>query len=400
MTKKTIDDVDVSGKTVLIRVDFNVPLDDAGKITDDLRIRMAIPTIQSVLDRGGKAVLMSHLGRPKPGADNSSSTLKPTADRLAELLGTKVLFATDTVGSDAEAKLKQLKAGSDAKILMLENVRFNEGEQTPEKDPQFAQKLAVMADVYCNDAFGTCHRKDASMLAVPLAMKGKPKVAGRLVIKEIQFLRDAIESPERPFVAVMGGKKVSDKIKVIERILGLCDHVLIGGAMAFAFAKAKGGQIGKSYFNPDDLPLAEALLKKGGEKLVLPTDTHCGDGFSSNCNKQIVPAGQIPEGFEGLDIGPETAKKYADLVRNAKTVVWNGPMGVFELPPFDKGTRAVAEAMASSTGTTIIGGGDSAAAIAEFGLDDQVTHVSTGGGASLTMLEGEPFAAVDALDEK
>jgi len=264
VAKKTIDDVDVAGKIVLTRVDFNVPLDEAGAITDDLRIRMALPTIRSVLDRGGKLVLMSHLGRPKPGADNSAFSLKPTADRLAELTGETVLFAKDTVGDDAEAKLADLKAGK-AKVLMVENVRFNAGEQTPEKDPAFATALAGMADVYCNDAFGTCHRQDASMLAVPQAMTGKPKVAGRLVIKEIQFLKDAIEGPERPFVAVMGGKKVSDKIKVIERILGICDHVLIGGAMAFAFMKAQGGQIGKSYFNADDLPLAKKLLEKGGQ---------------------------------------------------------------------------------------------------------------------------------------
>jgi phosphoglycerate kinase len=399
MAKKTIEDVDVRGKTVLIRVDFNVPLDDDKKITDDLRIRMALPTIQSVLNRGGNAILMSHLGRPEPGQDNSAYSLAPVAQRLSELLGRPVAFAMDVVGADAQTKAAEVRSDKRPEdVLLLENLRFEKGEK--KGDAAFAAKLADMADIYCNDAFGTCHRTDASMVAVPQAMGNRPKVAGLLVIKEIQFLRDAIENPERPFVAVMGGKKVSDKIKVIERILGICDHVLIGGAMAFAFSKAKGGKIGKSYCKDEDIPLAKDLIAKGGAKLLLPTDTHCGDDFSSDCNKLVVPAGEIPDEFEGLDIGPETAKRYADIVRSAKTVVWNGPMGVFEMPPFDHGTRAVAEAMAASSGTTIIGGGDSAAAIAAFDLQDEVSHVSTGGGASLTMLEGEPFPAVDILDEK
>jgi phosphoglycerate kinase len=255
-----------------------------------------------------------------------------------------------------------------------------------------------MADIYCNDAFGTCHRTDASMVAVPRAMGSKPKVSGFLVAKEIEYLSETISHPKRPFVAILGGAKVSDKIKVIKNLLGICDHVLIGGAMAYTFSLAHGGKTGKSLVEPDKVGLAKELIAAGGKKLVLPVDTHCGDAFSSDCNKQVVRAGEIPDGWEGLDIGPETAKQYAQLLKNAATVVWNGPMGVFEMPPFDAGTKAVADAIASSDATSIIGGGDSAAAIEQLGYADKVTHVSTGGGASLAMLEGEKFEAVELLD--
>ncbi|MDO5552729.1 MAG: phosphoglycerate kinase [Planctomycetia bacterium] len=393
MAKKTIAAVDVAGKNVLIRVDFNVPLDENGKITDDRRIQMALPTIKSVLDRGGRVILMSHLGRPKDAPD-AKYTLKPTADRLAELIPNKVTFATDTVGDDAKAKVAALQNGD---VLVLENLRFQPGEK--KGDAAFAAELASFADVYVNDAFGTCHRTDASMVAVPNAMAGKPKACGFLVEKEIKYLTDAIGNPQRPFVAILGGAKVSDKIMVIKNLLGICDKVLIGGAMAYTFSLAQGGKVGKSLVEPDKVELAKELLATAGDKLVLPVDTHAGDAFSADCNKVVVEAGQVPDDYEGLDIGPKTAELYADLVRNAKTVVWNGPMGVFEMPPFDAGTKAVAQAIAESDAISIIGGGDSAAAIAKLGFADRVTHVSTGGGASLAMLEGQKFAAVELLDE-
>ncbi|HTN00906.1 MAG TPA: phosphoglycerate kinase [Planctomycetaceae bacterium] len=397
MAKKTIADVDVKGKAVLMRCDFNVPLDDALQITDDRRITEALPSIKSVLDRGGRVILMSHLGRPEgkdPAADAKYS-LKPVADRLQKLLGCPVHFASDTVGPDAQAKAKAVK---DGEVLLLENVRFNKGEK--KGDPDYAAVLASFGDVYCNDAFGTCHRTEGSMVAVPNAMTGKPKVCGFLVEKEIKFLSDAIAKPGRPFVAIVGGAKVSDKINVIQNLLNICDKVLIGGAMAYTFVLAQGGKTGKSRVEPDKVDLAKALMASGAGKLELPVDTHCGDAFSSDCNKVVVKAGQIPDTFEGLDIGPETQKKYAEIVKSAKTVVWNGPMGVFEMPPFDAGTRAVANAIVESSSVSIIGGGDSAAAIQEFGLADKVTHVSTGGGASLEMLEGKKFAAVELLDDK
>lgn len=395
MAKKTIADVDVAGKTVLMRVDFNVPLDDSLNITDDLRIRMALPSIKSVLDRGGKLILMSHLGRPKAGQDNSKFSLKPAAVRLGELLGTPVYFAADTVGTDASAKAAALKTGE---TLVLENLRFDDGEK--KGDAAFAGKLAAFADVYCNDAFGTCHRTDASMVGVPNAMTGKPKVVGFLVEKEIKFLSDAISAPTRPFVAILGGAKVSDKINVINNLLGVCDKVLIGGAMAYTFELAKGGKVGGSLVEEDKVDLAKELMAKGGDTLVLPVDTSCGDAFSEDCNKCIVDAGQIPDGFEGLDIGPKTAQMYADIIRSAKTVVWNGPMGVSEMPSFAKGTITVAQAIADADCISIIGGGDSAAAVKKLGFADKVTHVSTGGGASLEMLEGKKFEAVEILDEK
>lgn len=399
MAKKSIADVNVTGKAVLMRVDFNVPLDDALQITDDRRITEALPSIKSVLDRGGRVVLMSHLGRPEgkdPAADAKFS-LKPVVSRLQSLLGCPVHFASDTVGPDAKAKAAALKNGE---VLLLENVRFNKGEKKGDAD--YAAVLATFGDIYCNDAFGTCHRTEGSMVAVPNAMTGKPKVCGFLVQKEIKFLSEAIANPSHPFVAIVGGAKVSDKIEVINKLLSICDKVLIGGAMAYTFELAKGGTVGKSRVEPDKVDLARELMAKGGEKLLLPVDTHCGDEFKNpNCNKQVVPAGKIPnEGnWEGFDIGPETIKKYEAIVKSAKTIIWNGPMGVFEVPPFDAGTRAIAEAMVASGGTGIVGGGDSASAIQDFGLADKVTHVSTGGGASLEMLEGKRFVAVDLLDE-
>jgi phosphoglycerate kinase len=396
MAKKTIDQIDVAGKTVLMRVDFNVPLDESQQITDDRRIRMAIPSIQSVLSRGGRLILISHLGRPAGTGFEAEYSLAPTAHRLSELLGQPVAMASDTVGEDAQQRAAALKAGE---VLVLENLRFNSGEK--KGCPEFAGKLAALADAYCNDAFGTCHRNDASMVAVPTAMAGKPRVVGHLVAKEIQYLRDAISAPAHPFVAILGGAKVSDKINVISNLLGICDAVLIGGAMAYTFSLAQGGKVGNSLVEKDKVELAKELLAKGGDKLRLPVDTHCGDDFNNiaDCRKVIVPAGEIPDGMEGLDIGPQTAQQYAEIIRNAKTVVWNGPMGVFEKPPMDAGTKAVAQAVADSDSISIIGGGDSAAAIEQLGFADQVSHVSTGGGASLAMLEGQSFTAVELLDE-
>jgi phosphoglycerate kinase len=394
MAKKSIASVDCKGKVVLMRVDFNVPQDDTGAITDDRRIRMAIPSIESVISRGGKLVLLSHLGRPKGVGPEPKYTLKPVADRLAELLNKPVAFAADTVGPEAEKTIQGLQEGQ---IAVLENVRFNPGEAKGEAE--YANRLASWADIYCNDAFGTCHRAEASMVAVPLAMGNKPKVVGFLVEKEIKYLSDTISNPTRPFVAILGGAKVSDKINVINNLLNVCDKVIIGGAMAYTFSLAQGGKTGKSLVEKDKVELAKELIAKGGDKLVLPVDTHCGDDFKGTCNKLVVPAGEIPDGWEGLDIGPQSAEKFAAIVRSAKTVVWNGPMGVFEMPPFDQGTVAVAKAVADSDAVSIIGGGDSAAAIEQLGFADQVTHVSTGGGASLQMLEGEKFQAVEILDE-
>ena len=397
MAKRTIEDINVSGKKVLIRVDFNVPLDDSQQITDDRRIQMALPTLRRVLDGGGAVIARSHLGRPKGEGFEPAGSMAPVAKRLGELLGTAVqLGEQDPTSNDAAAKAAALQPGG---VLLLENLRFNKGEKKGSED--FAAKLATFADAYCNDAFGTCHRTDASMFAVPKAMKaaGKPCGVGYLVNKEIRYLTDTISNPQRPFVAILGGAKVSDKINVINNLLDVCDKVIIGGAMAYTFSLAQGGKVGKSLVEPDKADLAKELLAKGGDKLVLPVDTHCADDFSGDADKQIVDAGQIPDGWEGLDIGPKTIEQYKQIVGHAKTVVWNGPMGVFEMPPFDEGTKAVAQAIADSDGVSIIGGGDSAAAIQQLGFADQVTHVSTGGGASLAMLEGQKFDAVDVLDD-
>jgi phosphoglycerate kinase len=398
MAKKTIEDLDVKGKKVLMRVDFNVPLSD-GQVGDDRRVRMALPSIKSVLDRGGSVILMSHLGRPKGEGIEPENSLHPVAERLRELLdGPNVEFASDTIGNDAKTKAQMLEPGN---VLLLENLRFNKEEK--KGDEAFGQALAETADIYVNDAFGTCHREDASMVAVPRAMKnaGKPAVTGFLVQKEIQYLTEAIENPKRPFVAILGGAKVSDKINVIDNLLDKCDRVLIGGAMAYTFFLAQGYSVGDSLVEQDKVDQAKQLMEKGGDKLVLPRDTHVADDFKEPKDKKVVKiADGIPDGYEGMDIGPDTVGHFKQLLEDAQTVVWNGPMGVFEKPPFDEGTKAIAEAVAKSGATSIIGGGDSAAAIEQLGFGEKVSHVSTGGGASLEMLEGKPFTSVELLDDK
>lgn len=398
MAKNSVTNVDVAGQRVLMRVDFNVPLNADRQVTDDLRIQMALPSIKSVIERGGRLILASHWGRPE-GEVVAKMSLKPAAEKLAEILGKPVAFATDTIGDDAQAKVAAL---NDGEILVLENVRFNPGESRKadaEVKQAFAEVLAGFADVYVNEAFGTCHRTDSSMYLVPLALEGKPRVVGGLVEKEIRYLSEVISAPARPFVAILGGAKVSDKINVIRNLLNICDTVLVGGAMAYTFELAKGRNVAKSLVEYDYVKLAKKLIKEGGEKLVLPTDTHCGDDFNGDCNKQVVEAGNISVGFEGFDIGPATAASYAATVLTAKTIVWNGPMGVCEIPPFNEGTKVVAQAIADGESTSIIGGGDSAAAIRKLGFADKVTHISTGGGASLEMLEGKEFEAVKLLDE-
>jgi phosphoglycerate kinase len=404
MAKKTIADIDVKGKRVLMRVDFNVPL-EGGAITDDRRIRMAAPTIRHALDHGASVILMSHLGRPSGKGPEPEYTLRPCAAKLGELIGRPVQFAGDTVGPDAASKVAALKPGD---VLLLENVRFNKGEKKGD-DADYVARLAGFGQVYCNDAFGTCHRTEASMYAVPKAVKdaGGPAVVGFLVEKEIKYLTDAIASPRRPFVAILGGAKVSDKIPVIENLMKIVDTIVIGGAMAYAFYKAQGLDVGTSKLDPNDVPVAQGFLAKSGRdglaRIVLPADTHCTTEFKADGPKKIAEGGEIGDGWMGLDIGPKSIAEFARIITSAKTVIWNGPMGVFEMPPFDAGTRGVADALVQATSsgaTTIIGGGDSAAAIEQFGLADKVSHVSTGGGASLEMLEGKKFASVELLDDK
>lgn len=404
MAKKTIADVEVRGKRVLMRVDFNVPLEGT-TISDDRRIRMALPTIQHALDQGAAVILMSHLGRPKGKGPEPEFSLQPVADRLARLLNRPVQFACDTAGPDARAKVKALKPGD---VLMLENVRFNAGEKKGD-DADYVNTLASFGQVYVNDAFGTCHRTEASMYAVPKAIKasGGAAVCGFLVEKEIKYLSEAIAHPRRPFVAILGGAKVSDKIPVIENLMKIVDTIIIGGAMAYAFYKAQGKNVGLSKLDEADVPVARGFLDRaragGVARLVLPVDTHCTTQFSADAPRKLIEDGDIGDGWMGLDIGPKSIAKFGGIIETARTVIWNGPMGVFEMPPFDAGTRGVAEALVKATAagaTTIIGGGDSAAAMEQFGLAEKVSHVSTGGGASLEMLEGKTFQTVELLDDK
>lgn len=401
MAKKTIDAVDVAGKRVLIRVDFNVPIEN-GKITDDRRIRGAVPTIKSVLSRGGAVVLMSHLGRPEGTGYEAEHSLEPVAKALEGMLdGAKVIFPSrDCVDEQAAAAVAGMKPGE---VVLLENLRFHKEEKKGE--PAFAAKLAAYGDVYVNDAFGTAHREDASMYAVPLAMEGKPRVAGLLLEKELTFLGDALASPAKPFVVVLGGAKVADKVPVIENLLPKTDAVLIGGAMAYTFLAALGKKVGSSRVESDRLKDAKAILDKAAQyktELHLPQDHVCSTVFAETGGSTQVFEEEIGDGYMGLDIGPKTQTQYGMILRKAKTIVWNGPMGVFEWQPYSVGTMQVANAIASATekngAVSIVGGGDSAAAAEKFGVADRVSHVSTGGGASLEMLAGRPFKTVEILD--
>ncbi|MEA3344993.1 MAG: phosphoglycerate kinase [Chloroflexota bacterium] len=390
MNKKTIRDIDVRGKNVLVRVDFNVPLEE-GEVTDDTRIRAALPTIQYLLDHGAAVILMSHLGRPG-GRTVAEMRLDPVADRLSELLDKPVKKVDDCVGPEVEAAAKVLRSGE---VLLLENTRFHPGERA--NDPAFARQLADVADIYVNDAFGAAHRAHASTSGVAEHL---PAVAGLLMEREIQFLSQALESPEHPFVAILGGAKISDKIGVIENLLEKVDALLIGGGMANTFFLAQGYEVGDSLVEEESAATAERLLEEGGDKLVLPVDMVIADVLSADANSQVVEVNEVPSGWRILDIGPQTVEFFKRKLTGAKTVVWNGPMGVFEFEPFATGTRAIAQALAESQATTIIGGGDSSAAVEQVGLTEEMTHISTGGGASLTFLEGKELPGIAALDDK
>jgi 3-phosphoglycerate kinase len=412
MAKKTVADIDVKGKKVLMRVDFNVPQDDNGNITSDDRIVKALPTIKNVLDRGGALILMSHLGRPE-GARDDAYTLKPVAQRLSKLLGKNVVFANDCVGPDAKAKAAALKTGD---VLLLENLRFYKEEVIKDKaakeDPKlreakdkFAKELASMADVYVDDAFGTAHRDNASMYTVPAVMEGKPRVIGFLIDKELKFLGDTVKNAQRPFVAILGGAKVSDKLGVIENLIPKVNRIIIGGAMAYTFLKARGKAVGNSLCEDDFMEKALQLLDKATEagcEVMLPPDHVVVRKLEPGVEHRIA-VGDIDPTWQAVDIGPMAAKEYAEKIVNAKTIVWNGPMGVFEIPPFDQGTKAVAQAVAKATergAKSVVGGGDSASAIEQLGLQSKISHISTGGGASLEFLEGKKFKAIEILDEK
>lgn len=388
--KKTIKDIDIRGKRILVRVDFNVPIKD-GKVGDDTRIRAALPTIEYLLNGGAAVILCSHLGRPKGGPD-PKFTLKPVADYLSQLMKKPVLFSEDCVGPTAEKAAKVLIAGE---VLVLENTRFHPEEE--KNDPEMAKQLAKLADVYVNDAFGTAHRAHASTEGVA---RIKPGVAGFLLEKEIQYLGQAIADPKRPFVAILGGAKISDKIGVIKNLLAKADAVLIGGGMANTFFKAQGYPIGDSLVEDEALETAKQLVKEGSTHLRLPIDVVIGNRFANDAERKVVETGPIPDGWRIMDVGPKTVAAYAKVVASAGTVVWNGPMGVFEFPHFAQGTFDLAKAVAESKAVTIIGGGDSVAAVQQSGLADKITHISTGGGASLEMLEGLVLPGVAILQDK
>ncbi len=396
MNKKTIKDVNVEGKRCFVRCDFNVPLDAEGHITDENRIQGALPTIKYLLDHGAKVILASHLGRPKNGPEAKFS-LRPVADRLNQLLGGKVTMANDVIGEDAKAKVAALKNGE---AVLLENVRFHKEEE--KNDPEFAKQLASYADIFVNDAFGTAHRAHASTEGISHYVDCS--VAGFLIEKEIEVMGGALSDPKRPFVAILGGAKVSDKIGVINNLLEKVDKLLIGGAMAYTFVVAKGGKVGKSMLEADKVELAAQLIEKAeskGVELYLPVDTVIAQEFKADAESKVCDTMNIPDEWEGLDIGPKTAEMFAKIVKTAKTVIWNGPMGVFEFPKFAVGTKAVAQALADNpAAVTIIGGGDSAAAVEQLGYADKVTHISTGGGASLEYLEGKVLPGIACLDNK
>lgn len=396
LQKKTVDDLQVKGKRVLVRCDFNVPLQD-GAITDESRITAALPTIRKLIGDGARVILCSHMGKPK-GEPKPELSLAPVAKRLCELLGKEVVFAKDdeVVGANAKAAVAKMQDGD---VVLLENTRYRKEETKNEET--FSKELASLADVFVNDAFGTSHRAHCSTVGV--AQFVKESAVGYLMEKEIAFLGNAVNHPERPFVAILGGSKVSDKINVINNLLDKVDALLIGGGMAYTFAVAKGGSVGDSLLEADKVPYAKEMMEKAaakGVRFLTPVDTVIAREFKNDAASKTVPTGEIPDGWMGLDIGEKTRALFADVIKGAKTVVWNGPMGVFEFENFAKGTKAVAEAMASIDGTTIIGGGDSAAAVNQLGYGDKMTHISTGGGASLEFLEGKELPGVAAVQDK
>ena len=391
--KKTVKDIDVKGKKVLLRCDFNVPMakDGSGVITDDKRIRAALPTIQYLLDQGAAVIACSHMGKPK-GEVKPELSLKPVAVRLGELLGKDIIMAADVVGEDAQAKAAALQPGQ---VLLLENTRFEAGET--KNDPALAKAMAGMAEVYVSDAFGAVHRAHASTAGVADYL---PAVSGFLIQKELDFIGGALANPKRPLVAILGGSKVSSKIGVINNLLEIADTIIIGGGMAYTFSAAQGGAVGDSLLEEDWKDYSLEMIQKAkdkGVKLLLPVDTVIADAFAPDASSKVVKAGEIPDGWQGLDIGPETVKLYCDAVADAGTVIWNGPMGVFEFDQFAVGTKAVAEALSKTNATTIIGGGDSAAAVQQLGYADKMTHISTGGGASLEFMEGKELPGVACL---
>ena len=392
--KKSVEDIDVSGKKVIVRCDFNVPQDENGRITDDKRIVAALPTIKYLLEHNAAVILCSHLGRPK-GEFKMKYSLAPVAERLSELLGQKVTLAKDVIGEDAKKLAAALKPGE---AMLLENVRFHKEEE--KNDPAFAKELASMAEIYVNDAFGTAHRAHASTAGIADYL---PAVCGFLIQKEISIMGKALADPARPFVAILGGAKVSDKIGVINNLIEKCDTIIIGGGMSYTFMKAMGKEIGTSLCEEDKLDLAKDLMKKAedkGVKLLLPVDTVCADHFAADATPVVYDAGALPADMMGLDIGPKTIELFSDAVKDAGTVVWNGPMGVFEFDAFAVGTKAVAKAIAASHAVSIIGGGDSAAAVEKLGFADKMTHISTGGGASLEFLEGKELPGIACLEDK
>ena len=395
MAKKTIEDIDVGGKKVLVRVDFNVPLTEDGQVADDTRIVAALPTIQYLLDHKAKVILCSHLGRPK-GAPDPKYSLAPVGAKLAELLpDTRIWFAEDTIGESAKTAIDDMKEGE---IVLLENVRFYKEETN--NDPEFSKKLASLADIYVSDAFGTVHRAHASTAGVAAYL---PAVAGFLIGKELGVMGKALEDPARPFVAILGGAKVADKIGVIKNLLTKCDSLIIGGGMAYTFLKAMGYEIGDSLLDAESIELAKSLMDEAKERkvaLMLPVDTVVADHFAADAAYKTVASNAIPAGWMGMDIGEKSIAAFSKVIKEAKTVVWNGPMGVFEFPAFAVGTREIARAMAECQGTTIIGGGDSASAVKKLGFADKMTHISTGGGASLEFLEGKTLPGVAVLNDK
>ncbi|HBM80992.1 MAG: phosphoglycerate kinase [Clostridiales bacterium] len=397
MNKKTVKDIEILGKRILVRCDFNVPQDADGNITDDRRIRSALPTIKYLKEHGGKVILMSHLGRPKGTGYEKKFSLKPVADRLSKLLGEKVYFAEDgdVVGKNAKEIAAKLKNGE---VMLLENVRFVKGET--KNDSEFARKLASLGDVFVNDAFGTAHRAHSSTAGVAEYL---PAVAGFLIEKEISVMGKALNNPDRPLVAILGGAKVSDKIGVINNLLDKVDKLIIGGGMAYTFEKALGREVGKSLLEPEKIDLAKEMMekaKKKGIKLLLPVDVVIAKEFKEDAEHHAVDVDKIPADSMGLDIGPKSIDLFKNELKDAKTVIWNGPMGVFEMPAFAVGTEAIAQALSKINGTTIIGGGDSAAAVEKLGYADKMTHISTGGGASLEFLEGRELPGIAALNDK